>query len=58
MGQKISEEYSSILWLLSGMTFILTPPLWALNGALAMGAEEKIKQNHNNKNIILKNHDK
>ena len=39
-------------------TFRLTPLLWALSGALAMGAEEKIKQNHDNKNIISKNHDK
>jgi hypothetical protein len=38
--------------------FRLTPLLWALSGALAMGAEEKIKQNHDNKNIISKNHDK
>jgi hypothetical protein len=40
------------------MTCTLTPLLWALSWALPMGAEEKIKQNRDDNNTIVKHHDK
>jgi hypothetical protein len=36
-----TEEYFSVLWLLSKMIWTLTPLLWAASRALAIGAEVK-----------------
>src|SRR5215475_14190404 len=40
--RKSAEEYFSVRWLLSRMTWTWTPRLWASSSALAIGAEVKL----------------
>jgi hypothetical protein len=41
LARKSAEEYCSVRWLLSTITCICTPRLWASSSALAIGAEVK-----------------